>query len=125
MTPAERAAEERYPDDPRNPLSARAAERAAYLVGRKDEAEQARSVVDREAAVRELRRGFANSHHAPSDMRIEDAFDRLASSGILRDAAEVWGEGYDRGFYDREQLPGDSRDASEGASGNPYRGRNR
>lgn len=36
--------------------------------------------------------------------------------------AEAWDEGYTRGFYDRELLSGDSRDACEGASENPYRG---
>ena len=37
--------------------------------------------------------------------------------------AEAWDEGYTRGFYDREQLSPDmpGRDASEGATLNPYR----
>lgn len=37
--------------------------------------------------------------------------------------AEAWDEGYTRGFYDRERLsPGiEGRDASEGATANPYR----
>lgn len=36
-----------------------------------------------------------------------------------RDAAK-WDEGYTRGFYDREMMPGEVRDASEGPSENPY-----
>ena len=37
--------------------------------------------------------------------------------------AEAWDEGYTRGFYDRERLSPDmpGRDASEGATPNPYR----
>lgn len=35
--------------------------------------------------------------------------------------AAAWDEGYTRGFYDREMLHGEVRDASEGASDNPYR----
>lgn len=34
--------------------------------------------------------------------------------------AEAWDEGYTRGFYDRETMPGEVRDASEGPSENPY-----
>ena len=42
---------------------------------------------------------------------------------VLRQKAEAWDEGYTRGFYDREQLSPDmpGRDASEGATPNPYR----
>ena len=37
--------------------------------------------------------------------------------------AEAWDSGYTRGFYDRERLSPDmpGRDASEGATPNPYR----
>ena len=37
--------------------------------------------------------------------------------------AEAWDTGYTRGFYDRERLSPDTpgRDASEGATPNPYR----
>lgn len=48
----------------------------------------------------------------------------LASPWLAqRDArirAEAWDEGYTRGFYDREVMPGEARDASEGPSENPY-----
>ena len=42
---------------------------------------------------------------------------------VLRQKAAAWDEGYTRGFYDREQLSPDmpGRDASEGATPNPYR----
>ena len=42
---------------------------------------------------------------------------------VLRQKAEAWDEGYTRGFYDRERLSPDmpGRDASEGATPNPYR----
>ena len=42
---------------------------------------------------------------------------------VLRQKADAWDEGYTRGFYDREQLSPDmpGRDASEGATPNPYR----
>ena len=42
---------------------------------------------------------------------------------VVRQKAEAWDEGYTRGFYDREQLSPDmpGRDASEGATPNPYR----
>lgn len=36
-------------------------------------------------------------------------------------AAAAWDEGYTRGFYDREVMHGEVRDASEGPSDNPYR----
>lgn len=35
-------------------------------------------------------------------------------------AAKAWDEGYTRGFYDRELMHGEVRDASEGPSENPY-----
>ena len=50
------------------------------------------------------------------------AHDALAA--VLPDLlAEAWDSGYTRGFYDREQLSPDmpGRDASEGATPNPYR----
>ena len=50
------------------------------------------------------------------------AHDALAA--VLPDLlAEAWDEGYTRGFYDRERLSPDmpGRDASEGATPNPYR----
>ena len=42
---------------------------------------------------------------------------------VLRQKAAAWDEGYTRGFYDRERLSPDmpGRDASEGATPNPYR----
>lgn len=41
---------------------------------------------------------------------------------VERAAAEkAWDSGYTCGFYDREKLSGDSRDASEGSTENPYR----
>lgn len=62
------------------------------------------------AAVIGLRNVFVVGGGEPAD------FDRLLSQ--VRAAA--WDEGYTRGFYDREKLNGDSRDASEGASENPH-----
>lgn len=50
---------------------------------------------------------------------IEAADRRIAE--LEAERAATWDEGYTRGFYDREKLSGDSRDASEGASDNPYR----
>ena len=49
-----------------------------------------------------------------------------AGTSVLADAirqakAEAWDEGYTRGFYDREMMPGEVRDAAEGPSENPYR----
>ena len=46
--------------------------------------------------------------------------ERLPKEATSPSAREVWDEGYTRGFYDREKLTGDSRDASEGSSENPY-----
>jgi len=46
----------------------------------------------------------------------KDDFDRW----LREHDAKVWDEGYTRGFYDRERLSGDSRDASEGATDNPH-----
>lgn len=67
---------------------------------------------------------------APTDEWAETAeanrvVEREGARAALREvlpevAREVWDEGYTRGFYDREKLTGDSRDASEGSSENPY-----
>ncbi|MDO5533210.1 MAG: hypothetical protein Q4F65_00975 [Propionibacteriaceae bacterium] len=60
-----------------------------------------------------------------SDLAIVEAV--LAVAATIREAAavalaDVWDDGYTRGFYDREALdptmPG--RDASEGRTPNPY-----
>lgn len=64
-------------------------------------------------------------HQSVEEWRAE--FDRwlAAYTAEVREqvAAEVWDEGYSVGFYAREALPGDSRDASEGSGTNPYRTR--
>ncbi len=56
--------------------------------------------------------------------RVDAPVDALAEQLAERDAhvrAEAWDEGYTSGFYDREVMPGEVRDASEGPSENPYR----
>ena len=56
----------------------------------------------------------------------DTATNALATTTAERDAAlarveSAWDAGYTRGFYDREVMPGEVRDASEGPSVNPYR----
>lgn len=45
---------------------------------------------------------------------------RMESIRQTHTLARVWDEGYTVGFYAREGLSGDSRDASEGGGTNPY-----
>ena len=51
------------------------------------------------------------------------ALNDVLPAEVLRQKAAAWDEGYTRGFYDRERLSPDmpGRDASEGATPNPYR----
>ena len=69
---------------------------------------------DAEAKARRFANLLGNNAKA-----LNDALPREA----LRQKADAWDEGYTRGFYDREQLSPDmpGRDASEGATPNPYR----
>ena len=76
-----------------------------------------------ERTPKRLVRLAAALHMTGEGTRIEREVE-AALAAVLPDLlAEAWDSGYTRGFYDREQLSPDmpGRDASEGATPNPYR----
>ena len=76
-----------------------------------------------ERTPKRLVRLAAALHMTGEGTRIEREVE-AALAAVLPDLlAEAWDSGYARGFYDRERLSPDmpGRDASEGATPNPYR----
>lgn len=70
-------------------------------------------------------KGAYHKHRYYSDPRFRyslgslEEFDRWLAELIRKEREEAWVEGFDRGFYRGQVLPGD-RDACEAGIENPY-----